>query len=79
MDAVHTDATFYGSLVPVGHLDFYPGNVGRYGLAQPQFDLVADLMASSHSEAMDLYAISFNTRYVLSKLLSCFLTGFLNL
>ena len=79
MDAVHTDATFYGSLVPVGHLDFYPGNGGRYGLAQPQFDLVADLMASSHSEAMDLYAISFNTRYVLSKLLSFCLADFLNL
>ena len=25
VDAIHTDATLYGSHVSVGHVDFYPG------------------------------------------------------
>ena len=42
-------------------MDFYPGSGGRFGRDQPQFDLVTDLMAGSHCEAMDLYAVTVNT------------------
>ena len=62
VDSIHTDATFYGSFVPVGHLDFYLGTGGRFGLAQPQFDLVDDLMGASHNEAMELFTATVNSR-----------------
>ena len=64
VDSIHTDATFYGSFEAVGHLDFYLGRGGRYGLAQPQFDLVEDLLGASHNEAMDLYTATVNTRSI---------------
>ena len=75
MDAVHTDATFYGSLVSVGHIDFYPGSGGRYGRDQPQFDFVSNLMAGSHSEAMDLYTITVNTTCLAWKVCENISTG----
>ena len=48
----------------MGHLDFYLGSGGRFGLAQPQFDLVDDLMGGSHNEAMDLYAATVINRSI---------------
>ena len=63
VDAIHTDATLYGSYAPVGHVDFYPGNAGRYGRQQPQYDLVDDIMGWSHNHAMTLFAISVNNRF----------------
>ena len=63
VDAIHTDATLYGSYAPVGHVDFYPGNAGRYGRQQPGYDLVDDIMGWSHNHAMTLFAISVNNRF----------------
>ena len=62
VDAIHTDARLYGSRVSVGHVDFYPGSGGEFGLAQPGYDLVDDLMGGSHNHAITLYAATVNTR-----------------
>lgn len=67
VDVIHTDgkARFpwmivpqYGTMMKLGHIDFYPGNDGEYGWNQPGCWEVMDIGACSHSRAHDLYLSS---------------------
>ena len=71
VDATHTDGRIYGAFTPVGHIDFYPGNAGEYGYAQPPFDWVDDIQGESHSRAISLYTATIENRYTLNRRSIC--------
>ena len=54
VDAIHTSANLYGAFTQVGHIDFYPGNAGGYGYAQPPLNWLDDLKGGSHTRAVNL-------------------------
>ena len=63
VDAIHTDANLYGAFTPVGYIDFYPGNAGKYGYRQPDFNWVDDLKVNSHTRAVYLYTSTIENRH----------------
>jgi len=67
VDVIHTDGrarfTFevvpqYGTMLELGHVDFYPGSDGEFGWNQPGCWQVGDIGSCSHSRSHDYYLSS---------------------
>lgn len=70
VDVIHTDGkprfSFevvpqYGTMMELGHVDFYPGEEDRFGWMQPGCWRIGDIGSCSHSRSHDLYLASLDT------------------